>query len=627
MSLLASHVIRASMVSIVCFVVYCFTLSPDVGFTDSGELAAVCSTLGVAHPTGYPLYTILGYLWTLLPLPFSPIVKLNLFAAFCTAFSVGLMYWCTLLTLRLAYSSQANTKSKKKSTVPEIISESAMAIITTTIALMYGFASIIWQQSSGNEVYSLQLVLYGLIIGLFLRAMVVEVQERPRALMIWAMIVGLGFGNHGTTILLAPAMLFMFFKRPDENFSLNSIRLKELLLLVIPFLIGLSVWLYVPLRSSSLPDFNWGEVHRGWDKFWYHASGKQFQIWMFNGSFEKNAKEFFSLIPFQFGIIGLPIVIMGLIRLWKKQTTVCIFTLLLIIGCLFYSFNYGIHDIEPYFALAIMGLLLLTSFGLLWLYEILLTKQCTPTMVAIILCIIPLSNLLLNYSEANKSKDTAVADYTAFMIEKLPKNTLIISAQWDYWCSAFWYKQACENVRPDIVLIEKELLRRTWYPRYIQRKYPFLFTDIKKEMNEYEQELEKFESGGDYRDEIVQMKWEKMLNSIIANNYGKRPIYATMDVLQSEQSMIRGYRPIPEGLAFRIVSEKDSYTPIKHNPDFGGLAAILKSHKGHLYKGMAETIQANLQSTAYYAERMDKNPATVHYAQKQLENFSNMGLK
>ena len=59
---------------------YLSTLAPDVTFTDSGELAAVAATLGVAHPTGYPLFTLLGHLWTLLPLPGTVIYRMNLFA-------------------------------------------------------------------------------------------------------------------------------------------------------------------------------------------------------------------------------------------------------------------------------------------------------------------------------------------------------------------------------------------------------------------------------------------------------------------------------------------------------------------------------------------------------------------
>ncbi|MCK4656993.1 MAG: DUF2723 domain-containing protein, partial [candidate division Zixibacteria bacterium] len=36
-----------------------------VGFVDSGELAVACFSLGIAHPTGYSLYTLLGRVFTL----------------------------------------------------------------------------------------------------------------------------------------------------------------------------------------------------------------------------------------------------------------------------------------------------------------------------------------------------------------------------------------------------------------------------------------------------------------------------------------------------------------------------------------------------------------------------------
>lgn len=622
MSLIASHGLRAGIVSLICFVVYCFTLSPDVGFTDSGELAAVCTTLGVAHPTGYPLYTILGYLWTLLPLPFSPVFKLNIFAAFCTALSAGLLYWNIQLLLTLVQKTKQASKNKKTILVQESFDDKKITVIAATTSLLYGFSSIIWHQSSGNEVYSLQLVLFTVIIGLFLRAMIVPDGERKRALMIWALTLGLGFGNHGTTILLAPAMLFMFFKRPNEGLVFTSNRFREIVYLALPFLIGLSVWMYLPLRSASLPDFNWGEVHRSWDKFWYHASGKQFQIWMFNGSFSKNFQEFFKELHLQFGIIGLPFMVIGFTQFWKRDKTLGTFALLLVLGCLFYSFNYGIHDIEPYFALAVIGLLFFTAFGFVWFFGLLEKKQLSNAIILGIMCVVPLFNVVLNYQEANKSEDSVVAEYTQTMVQKLPKNTLIISAQWDYWCSSFWYKQSCENLRPDIVLIEKELLRRTWYPRHIRRKYPFLFTDMAKEMDAFEEELEKFESGGAYQDAVLQQRWESMLEAIVQSNYSKRPVYATMDVLQSEQAIIRGYNPIPEGLAFRLIKKGEGYNPINYQPDFTSLALMLKKHKGHLYTGMKDVILANLQSTAYYAERMEKNPEKLKYVNKQTEILS-----
>lgn len=49
-------------------VIYILTLCREIFFTDGGELAAAAATLGIAHPPGYPLFTLLGRLLTLLPI-------------------------------------------------------------------------------------------------------------------------------------------------------------------------------------------------------------------------------------------------------------------------------------------------------------------------------------------------------------------------------------------------------------------------------------------------------------------------------------------------------------------------------------------------------------------------------
>ena len=76
----------AFLTGIVVFIIYLFTLAPSVIQIDTGELAAVQATLGIAHPTGYPLFTISGYLFLLIPLPFTKIFQANLLAAiYCSA--------------------------------------------------------------------------------------------------------------------------------------------------------------------------------------------------------------------------------------------------------------------------------------------------------------------------------------------------------------------------------------------------------------------------------------------------------------------------------------------------------------------------------------------------------------
>ena len=53
-------------------------MSHSVNGFDSGELATVQATWGIAHPTGYPFFAILGFIFSKIPLPFSTIFKLNL---------------------------------------------------------------------------------------------------------------------------------------------------------------------------------------------------------------------------------------------------------------------------------------------------------------------------------------------------------------------------------------------------------------------------------------------------------------------------------------------------------------------------------------------------------------------
>jgi len=77
------------VIALFVFIIYLFTLAPSVVQIDSGELATVQATLGIAHPTGYPLFTLLGYLFSLIPLPFTKILQLNILAAIYCSAAVG----------------------------------------------------------------------------------------------------------------------------------------------------------------------------------------------------------------------------------------------------------------------------------------------------------------------------------------------------------------------------------------------------------------------------------------------------------------------------------------------------------------------------------------------------------
>ena len=73
---------------ILVFITYLFTISHSIGENDSGELAMVQATLSIPHPTGYPLFVLLGFLFNKIPLPFTTIYQLNLLCAIWCALTI-----------------------------------------------------------------------------------------------------------------------------------------------------------------------------------------------------------------------------------------------------------------------------------------------------------------------------------------------------------------------------------------------------------------------------------------------------------------------------------------------------------------------------------------------------------
>ena len=67
-------------ISLLSLAVYILTLSPAVNFIDSGELITVGVQAGIAHPPGYPLYTLLTIIGAALPFS-DPAVGVNLVSA------------------------------------------------------------------------------------------------------------------------------------------------------------------------------------------------------------------------------------------------------------------------------------------------------------------------------------------------------------------------------------------------------------------------------------------------------------------------------------------------------------------------------------------------------------------
>ncbi len=112
------------------FAVYAAGACRTIYVGDSGELVAAAATLGIPHPSGYPLYVLLGKLWTLL-LPLGSIAwRMSLFSAACAAGACGLFY---LTVRRLGLSSLTGVFS----------------------SLVLAFGPSFWSQANIQRVYAL----------------------------------------------------------------------------------------------------------------------------------------------------------------------------------------------------------------------------------------------------------------------------------------------------------------------------------------------------------------------------------------------------------------------------------------------------------------------------------------
>ena len=172
------------------FIIYLFTLAPSVVQIDSGELATVQATLGIAHPTGYPLFTMIGYLFSLIPLPTTKIFQLNLLSAIYCSTGISVFVYTAKLVLdninsfsTLKLTIKKGSKGKKKNKKEEKkgikttinIPENIKHIVSLAGGIILALSETYWMQSTSVEVYSLHLLLINIIILLLVNAYLADI--------------------------------------------------------------------------------------------------------------------------------------------------------------------------------------------------------------------------------------------------------------------------------------------------------------------------------------------------------------------------------------------------------------------------------------------------------------------
>ena len=530
-------------------VLYLLTAAPGVQYTDSGELAAACTTFGVAHPTGYPLFTLLGHAWSLLPWS-SPIAGLNILAALLVASGVALTY----LVARVLVARVAPIRDTR-----------AHDLVAAGTALLVGCSATVWAQATSIEVYALNFVLLAGTLYATLRS--IESDNHHR----WTMLAGLMFGlmltNHVSSVTLAPGFVLLWLSGSQPR----SARLRAWKHLVFPAVAALALYAILPLRSAQEPPINWGMVHRDMHAFLYHVKGKQFGVWLYESkaAFNANVRLFWNLLTAQLLWVGLLPMLVGVIALIRQSRGMGLALLALIAGNLGISLGYGIPDIDAYFIPSLTVLTLLVGLGIASL-----AHRLRPTLLIASLPLLLAGAVgTTEFSKQDRSHHEAVDGYTDWAMANIEPRAVILTRQWDYLCSSLWYRQQALGMYADVVIVDKELLRRTWYAPYLAQRYPDVFGRLQPAVDAYmayldifEREPEKFEvdrvklgragladlAEHQQNVQIIQQRFVGLIDAILRADTS-RPVYVTPELLSEQEPLLLDYQRIPAGPFVRLV--------------------------------------------------------------------------
>jgi hypothetical protein len=546
------------LAAIASLLLYWITLAPTMLHIDCGELAAAQTLLGIAHATGYPLFTLLGYLFVKIPIFDRPIVQLNFLAALWTASGIGLITaWLVYLMQQAPFFCWKSKSVGRKDLAMD--SNLTYFIVAVSAGITVAVQRTVWAQATAVEVYSLHILMLSICLWAITLAWIKNTNTY------WALAaaaLGFSFSNHLTTILLVP--FFGWFYFVQQGFSKNSL-LKLAALVGITTLVVAGFYSYLPLRAAQNPILNWGNIH-DWQTFKWHITGGQFQVWMFSSAkvAGKNLGQFFKNLPAEWGLIGLPVMFFG-IRFARQQAPILLWGIA--IGAMFnvfYAINYDIKDLEPYYLLAILCLSVLLAFGLLQLLQFF---GFNTGLKGLVVLVVPFIALAYNFNFSNQSKTRFFEDYTRSMMENIPANSLIISQQWDFFITPYYYLRYVENQFPGTVLVDKELLRRSWYYRQVQIFDSTVLKGSEEKVDRFLELVKPFENKEAFDANGLQGTYVSIITSMIANNVNKRPVFITQelagDLERGDVQLPKGYTVAPMGWMLQVVPTSEGYLATK----------------------------------------------------------------
>lgn len=447
-----------------CLALYSPTLSPSVVSADNGELQMVAHVLGVSHRTGYPLFLLLGWVVTHLPLGGDVAFRLTLFSLFNAAAAMALFY----LLLR------------------ELDVRRTVAALST---LLLASAPRLWMHATAAEVYSLSVLFLLLGSWLLLRWSKGKVP-------LWGVTLafGLGLTHHISIRLLGPAvLLFLLLVQPRL-----PLRPRKWLPALATLLLPLALYAYVPLRAAhfqSLPALQ-GDilgvpkvVASGYVSPWY-VSGpvNYFLVAGYSGSVLGSAwlspailGQFVERLQHQVPWLAVvPLALLGLGAMGIRRTRTALYFLLAYLVTTWAALRFldevggGGNQLLPNYVITGVWFAVGAEQVLAWLAGRQGWRVWARAGAWALLAGVVLYNIVGHYPEALDRRQIDTRSRAQSILEQPLPEGAVLAGPWSE-ITPLRYLQRIEGVRPDLWTIHADEggIRQVLLPRALAQQDPF----------------------------------------------------------------------------------------------------------------------------------------------------------
>ncbi len=439
---------RAAAVELFVFLaplaLYLATLTPTIQLGDSGELTLGAALLAIPHVPGYPLLATLGR--ALMQTPLAHLAwRGNFFSALCGAAAVWAAYRLLLALTGFRAASAA-------------------------AALVFAASFTLWEQSLNIRAYPLNTFFAALVLWLALRWR--QTFDR-RWLWSAALVFGLGLGNH--EILLVTAFVPLAWMAAHRR----QWRWLDALIAAVFAAVGLSVYLYLPLRAAAGPALNWGDPSN-LPRLLDVLLQRQYAAKMLNADWASKAavlKIIAASFVDEIGPAAFVFGCLGLAALARRDAPFVLGMLLLIVANVLLRINYIGPDetfqVKRYmissYLVAIVGLgVLLAEFERRALAARPRAARLAFAAVAVLLVAWP----ALAHFRANEQARNWIG-YEAWQnVLSHPEPAYALLAGGDNSVFPLWYLRLGERRRPAVAILPYEGFQAPWVVEMMKRELP-----------------------------------------------------------------------------------------------------------------------------------------------------------